>query len=197
MKNLRITGLIVILFLINSCMGKNNKNEETDKNEIKNFLLASDSWFKSKKEIYIFDYNEELSSNWNKTIIDWIKESSFFSKDFISRLDQEFDNDKHFGLYFYDYCDLGEMLKALCNEQEDFILNEIEKGPYDSYRYVTPWINVLNSFPDEEDTYLWMYERGDNGEEWQYSMIIIKEDGKWVIDKIERYFAVTKDVKKN
>ncbi|MBI9056012.1 MAG: hypothetical protein JEY96_19480 [Bacteroidales bacterium] len=189
MKNLKITGLILILFLLNSCFGKNAKNEEMEKKEIVKVLSNSNNWFQETKEKWFDNFQNE---DWNDLIlVNWIKESNYFSKNFFEGLEPNLDNSKHFGLYFYDYQDIGGMLKALCDEDEEAILQRVKKISDDKYRYITHFSTVLNSIPDPnyDEKYMWMWETGEKGEIWYFSIIIIKENNQWLIDKFERYYS--------
>lgn len=187
MINMRIIGLICILFLINGCI---NKDAEMKKSEIVKVISSSNDWFIESKEKW-FD-RDEIESGWNDSILlGWIIESNYFSNNYIEKLELDVDNDKHFGLYFYDYQGLGKMLKALCDDDENEIINGIKKISKDKYRYITPFYNVLNSIPDPnyDEKYLWMWETGDDGKKWYFSIILIKENDMWVIDKFERWYT--------
>lgn len=195
MLKIRYAGLFVILILIISCSGKKSKTEEMEKKEIVKVLSRASNWYKEKKHSYIFDYTDEEALDWNKTIKVWIKESNYFSSNFIKRLETEMDKDKHFGLYFYDYQDLGKMLKALCEEDDKEIIKELRKISDGKYRYLTYFSTVLNSIPDPnyDEKYLWMWETNDDGSRWYFSIVLIKENDKWVIDKFERWNTVLEE----
>lgn len=193
MVNLKITGIIIILFLMISCFGNKTKNEEMEKNEIAKVLSAANNWFIEAKGNWQLEQSiDDGKIIWSKKIVQGIKESNYFSNNFIEGLDSEMDNEKHFGLYFYDYQDLGEMLKALCDEDEETIINGLKKISDDKYRYITHFSTVLNSIPDPnyDEKYMWMWETGEKEEIWYFSIIIIKEEGNWRIDKFERFYSI-------
>ena len=195
MVKIRFIGLIVIMILMISCLEKKTKTEKMEKSKIVKVLSGANNWFKEKKHIYVFDYTDEEARDWTKTISVWIKESNYFSNSFIARLESEMDNDKHFGLYFYDYQDLGKMLKALCDENEKDVLKGLRKMSDGKYRYITYFSTVLNSIPDPnyDEKYLWLWETDDDGSRWFFSIVVIKENNKWVIDKIERWKTVLEE----
>jgi len=193
MVKIRFIGLIVIMILMTSCLGKKSKTEEMEKKEIVKTLVAANAWFKETKEKW-FDRDE--FEDWNDLIlVNWIKESNYFSNSFIDKLEFERDNDKHFGLYFYDYQDLGKMLKALCDENEKDVLKGLRRMSDGKYRYITYFSTVLNSIPDPnyDEKYLWLWETDDDGSRWFFSIVVIKENDKWVIDKIERWKTVLEE----
>jgi hypothetical protein len=190
-----ITSILALIILISSCSMEESKIDKINKNEIAQALIGANAWFKEKRHRYIFEYTKEEASDWNKTIQLWINESNYFSKYFIEGLKPAIDNDNHFGLYFYSYQDLGKMLKALCQDNENDIYKGIEKISDGKYRYITYFSTVLNSLPDPnyDEKYLWLWETYDDGSRWYFSLIIIKENDKWVIDKIERYKTVLEE----
>ena len=180
--------LISLLIPFSISFSCNKENDMNEKNNLKNKLIEIDSWFKEKKHIYIFDNTEEQALDWNNTIKNWIIQSNYFSKTFIKNISYK---DMHFGNFFWDFQDLGGMLKGFCNENHDLIVKELYKESKDKYRYVTRFENVLNSMPDSnaDESYMWKYDEGENGEIWQFSIVFVKENDEWKIDKFERYWA--------
>jgi len=193
MVKIRFIGLIVIIILMTRCSGKKSKIEEMEKKEVVKTLVAANTWFKETKEKWFDSFQMK---DWNDLIlVNWIKESNYFSNSFIARLEPEINNDKHFGLYFYDYQDLGGMLKALCDNDEKDVLKGLRKISDGKYRYLTYFSTVLNSIPDPnyDEKYLWLWETDDDGSRWFFSIVVIKENNKWVIDKIERWKTVLEE----
>lgn len=182
-----------MMTLMISCSKKESKNEEMNKKEITQKLIDINTWFVDNKKKWQLEQSvDDGKINWGERILNLIKESNFFSKRFIDNLKQETNDNKHFGLYFYSYQDLGKMLKALCQDNENDIYKGIEKISDDKYRYMTYFSVVLNSLPDPnyDEKYLWLWETYEDGSRWYFSTILIKENDKWVIDKIERHKTV-------
>jgi hypothetical protein len=187
------TIAFILLTLMSGCKNNGVKKNEMEKKEIVKTLSSADKWFKESKEVWFDRFQME---DWSDLIlVNWIKDSGFFSNHFKESLVPSNNNDKHFGLYFYDYQKLGGMLKALCQEDGNDIYKGIEKISDEKYRYTTYFSVVLNSLPDPnyDEKYLWLWETYDDGSRWYFSLIIIKENDKWVIDKIERYKAVLEE----
>jgi len=143
--------LISLLIPFSISFSCNKENDMNEKNNLKNKLIEIDSWFKEKKHIYIFDNTEEQALDWNNTIKNWIIQSNYFSKTFIKNISYK---DMHFGNFFWDFQDLGGMLKGFCNENHDLIVKELYKESKDKYRYVT---KQLLHFP--AGWYLWRYQQ--------------------------------------
>jgi len=196
MTKIRFIGLIVIMILMISCLEKKTKTEKMEKSKIVKVLSGANSWYIENKQSWQLEQSiDEGKTVWRTQIVQWIKESNYFSNSFIGKLESERDNDKHFGLYFYDYQDLGKMLKALCDENEKDVLKGLRKMSDGKYRYITYFSTVLNSIPDPnyDEKYLWLWETDDDGSRWFFSIVVIKENNKWVIDKIERWKTVLEE----
>ena len=189
----------VFLFFVAivSCNSFKGKKELQDKEEIKELLIKSSEWFWSKIDIR-YDYDEMTPEELKDSVTAYINETEYFSESYKKVLFER--KEKTFGNYFCDCVGYGDALGRLCNKSDKYLEYEIHKVSDNKYRYITPLQNVLYQFIDPNtdpkyDERKCLYENmGEGNDRCQFSVVIIKENDRWVIDNVEMIQAKLLDI---
>ena len=214
MKKIKI--LILLFIVTGSCTQRDNKLNEDDGSEpptqgfsseeqVVNMLMDASNWFGDKREDWMIMVSMEGDgfrndrAKWGRIVNSWVDSSGYFSSNFVKRqmarqLERKYD---HFGLMFFEH-NLGGMLHSLSSKDTAQVEARLKPLSDDRYVYADYFDVVLNSvpIPDQIDDYdwTWLWDKGENGEIWLFSVEIIRENGSWVIDKIDRRFDVPQAV---
>ena len=209
MKKIKI---LILLFIVTGSCTQKDKNEEdgselptqeySSEEQIVNMLLDASNWFGDKREDWMMKSSvgdHQFDNNWDVIVNSWTDSSGYFSSNFVKRqmarqLERKYD---HFGLMFFEH-NLGDMLHSLSSKDTAQVEARLKPLSDDRYVYADYFDVVLNSvpIPDQIDDYdwTWLWDKGENGEIWLFSVEIIRENGSWVIDKIDRRFDVPQAV---
>ncbi|GAL87070.1 hypothetical protein MYP_4300 [Sporocytophaga myxococcoides] len=161
-------------------------------------LLQSSAWFYNERELWILNWQSK-GDTMKSIVLNKALSSDLFSNDMYKTICLNAEKKEnienlalHFGNYFHSTKLLGRLLKSFCKKDTNEIIKNLEiKG--DSARYTTEFYNVLNEAPYNVDGFEWMSEVGEQGEKWLFAVHLVKEDGEWKIDKVDKHFGLYKE----
>lgn len=163
-----------------------------------NVLLESSFWFNNQREAWISTWQEK-GDTIKSIVLNEALKSGKFSKNMYKIICINSENKKnmefgflHFGCYYYNNKVIGGLMNSFCKKDtNEIIKNLVIKG--DSAMYITEFYNVLNEAPYNVDGFEWMSEVGEQGEKWLFAVHLVKEDGEWKIDKVDKHLGLYKE----
>lgn len=170
------------------------KELQKDQEAIINVLISASKWhLKSFDEWHREDKYRKL----NEDILDHISSSPFFTTSFYNGIKKRIEKERpdHYRECFYDY-GLGIVLNSFSSDFAKEIKANLVFLSSDTARYTTLYYYVLNDVPYNDEDFAWLSEQGENDEMWRFSVILIKENGEWKIDHLDKYFGKYNNIEK-
>jgi hypothetical protein len=169
---------------------KIERNRINGNREVYNILINASAWL--RKAFNHWHNNQQLDSI-ELIILKNAKYSGYFSSRMIDTIELRIKQPGNlkFHRYFYNAGKLSETFGSFSTK--DSI--EITKNLFfdkDLAIYTTLFSNVLNDVPVHEEGYEWLFDIGKNKERWLFSVQLVKEDGEWKIDLIDKKYTVYK-----
>lgn len=165
---------------------------------IVNHLIESSLWFNSERDWWYANRHDKGDTIKSIVLSNVLKSGNFSAKMYkaICANAEKGENVEFgflpFGCYYYSDKILGKVLDPFCTKDTNEIIKNLEiKG--DSAKYSTEFFKVGSEIPYNDDRYEWLSKLGENNEKWLYTVYLVKEDGEWKIDKVDKYFGLYKE----
>jgi len=162
---------------------------------IVNHLIESSRWFYSEREWWLLNWQSK-GDTMKLIVLNKALNSGMFSNDMYKTICLNAEKKEnivnvalHFGNYFHSEKLMGRLLNSFCKKDTNEIIKNLEITG-DSARYITEFYNVLNEAPYNIDGFEWMSDIGEHDEKWLFAVYLVKEDGEWKIDKVDKYFGL-------
>lgn len=151
-------------------------------------LINASKWL--RKEFNHWYRNQELDSI-ELIILNNAKSSRYFSSRMLDSIESRIKQPGklNFHRYFYNAGRLSETFGSF-STKDSLEINKNLVINNETANYTTHFTSVMEEVPHQEEGYEWILDIGKNKERWLFSVLLVKENGEWKIDLLDKKFTV-------